>query len=91
MAKLFRYFDDWKTEIFTCPKCGWKGTFEEGDVEIYEALMDSSCPDCDYASTPMLAIVSWPTMEESIENWDEVSDIDKNIILMRKGFLDKLE
>ena len=91
MAKLFRYFDDWKEEVFTCPKCGWKGTFEEGDVEIHDQLMDSSCPDCDYKSTPMLAIVSWPTMEESEQNWDEVSDIDKQGILMRKKFLAKLE
>lgn len=91
MAKLFRYYDDWKTEIFTCPTCGWKGTFEEGDVEIHEQLMDSSCPDCDYWSTPMLAIVSWPTMEESEQNWDKVSVIDKHSILIRKAFLAKLE
>ena len=91
MAKLFRYYDDWKKEVFTCPKCAWTGTFEEGDVEIHDQLMDSSCPDCDYKSTPMLAIVSWPTMAESEENWEKVSDIDKHNILMRKKFLAKLE
>ncbi len=91
MAKLFRYFDDWKTEVFTCPKCGWTGIFEEGDVEIHDQLMDSSCPDCDYKSTPMLAIVSWPTMEESEKNWDKVSEGDKEVIIKRKRFLEKLE
>ena len=91
MAKLFRYFDGWKTEIFTCPKCGWKGTFEEGDVELYEALMDSSCPECDYWSTPMLAIVSWPTMQENEANWDKLNDIDKMATILRKEFLAKID
>jgi len=59
MARIFKYYDDWKTVIFECPKCGWKGTFDEGAVEYYEALMDSSCPACDFFSAPMLAIVSY--------------------------------
>ncbi len=91
MAKLFRYYDDWKSEVFTCPDCDWTGTFEEGCVEIYAELMDSSCPICDYYSTPTLAIVSYPTLEESEQNWDKVSDIDKYGILLRKSFLEKLE
>jgi hypothetical protein len=91
MAKLFRYFDDWKSETFTCPKCGWTGTFEEGDVEIHDELMDSSCPICDYYSTPMLAIVSFPTLEESEQNWDKVSEGDKKAIIKRKRFLKKLD
>ena len=91
MAKLFRYYADWKTEVFTCPDCGWTGTFEEGYVEMHAELMDSSCPICDYYSTPMLAIVSFPTLEESEQNWDKVSDFDKEGILLRKSFLEKLE
>ncbi len=87
-ANLFRYYDDgWKTEIFTCPTCGWQGTFEEGLVEMYEALMDSSCPVCPWGDAPMLAIVSWPTMDEMRENWAKVSPEDKAGFHRRERFL----
>jgi hypothetical protein len=46
IAKQFAYYDDWKSEPLECPKCGWKGTFEEGGVEAHRELMDSSCPRC---------------------------------------------
>jgi len=91
MAKLFRYFEDWKTEVFTCPNCGWQGTFQEGDVEIHAELMDSSCPACPYKSAPMLAIVSWPTLEEYRENWDKVSEVDKAGVRLRERFLATFE
>lgn len=91
MAKLFRYFQDWKTEIFTCPVCGWRGTFEEGSVEIYEELMDSSCPDCEWFDAPMLAIVSWPTIQECEDNRDKMEAIDIMALDMRKDFLAKFE
>ncbi|MBW1694049.1 MAG: Rdx family protein [Deltaproteobacteria bacterium] len=29
MAKRFGYYDNWKSAILHCPRCGWKGTFEE--------------------------------------------------------------
>lgn len=54
MAEHFQYRDDWKTRVFTC-SCGWTGTFEEGSVEHFEALMHSECPRCG----TMLAIVSY--------------------------------
>jgi hypothetical protein len=34
-------------------------------VEYYAELMDCSCPNCDYFDAPMLAIVSYPTLEEA--------------------------
>ena len=73
MAKHFGYYDDWKTEVLQCPKCGWKGTFEEGSVEQHNELMDCSCPECDWLETPMLAIVSYPTTGESRANWESLS------------------
>jgi len=80
MARIFKFYDDWKTAIFECPKCGWKGTFDQGAVEYYEALMDSSCPVCDFFSAPMLAIVSYPTLEERIAN-DDLCEWEKSLLL----------
>src|SRR5579871_878928 len=71
-ARHFNYFDDaWKTEILECPKCHWLGTFNEASVEYHDELMDSSCPKCDVFKTPMLAIVSYPTLEELRANQDK--------------------
>jgi len=76
-AKHFGYYDDWKTATLTCPKCGWSGTFEQGTVEHHNDLMDSSCPACDCLDSPMLAIVSYPTIADSRANWGKVSDADR--------------
>ncbi len=84
MARHFDYFDDWKTEILECPKCGWKGTFEEGDVGYYEQLMDSSCPTCSYPNDPMLAIVSYPTHDEVEANLDKLSVRERSAYRQRK-------
>ena len=71
-ARRFDYFDDsWKTEILECPTCHWLGTFEQGSVEHYDELMDCSCPKCDVFKSPMLAIVSYPTLEELRANQDK--------------------
>ncbi len=64
MAKRFGYYDNWKSAILHCRQCGWKGTFEEGSVEIHRDWMDTSCPTCD----ELLAVVSYPTNEESKDN-----------------------
>ena len=76
-AQIFKYYDDWKSEIFTCPKCGWTGTFEDGSVEYYDELMDCSCPKCPVFSAPMLAIVSYPTEAETEANWVKLSEFEK--------------
>ena len=70
-ARRFNYFDDYKAEILDCPKCHWFGTFEQGSVEYYAELMDCHCPKCDFRNTPMLAIVSYPTLEELRANQDK--------------------
>ncbi len=62
MSPLFEYDDpNWKTELLTCPQCGWQGTFNDGDIEFHEAIMDSSCPKCESLDAPVLAIVSYQT------------------------------
>ena len=68
-AKLFNCFDDYESVVLECPKCHWKGTFEHGSVdyhaELHAECADCSCPNCDYFDAPMLAIVSYPTIEEA--------------------------
>lgn len=86
-AKIFNYYDDWKNEVFECPRCGWRGTFDEGSVEYHSQLMDCSCRRCDVWSAPMLAIVSYPTMAEIEANWDRASEADKAWVSGRKKFL----
>ena len=73
MAKQFTYDEDWKSAELTCPICGWKGTFEQGDAEYYDELLDCSCPKCSFLTAPILAIVSYyskkaPDSEKQIQN-----------------------
>ena len=86
-ARHFSYYDDWKTAVLTCPKCGWTGVFEEGDVEHHEALMDSSCPDCQWPDSPMLAIVSYPTLAETEAHFDRLSKPEQEYFFRRKQFV----
>lgn len=83
----FQYFDDWRTAILRCECCGWTGTFEEGLVEIYRELMDSSCPACEPWPAPMLAIVSYPTLEEAEANREKMSESDQRNLDGRKSFM----
>jgi hypothetical protein len=87
MARRFGYYDDWKTPILQCLNCGWKGTFEQGSVDYFGALMDSSCPGCD----TMLAIVSYPTSAETDANMDKLTDQEKREVSARKRFLAQWE
>jgi len=73
MSAHFAWYDDWKTPVLTCPRCGWQGTFNEGAVEEHDQLMDSSCPKC----WKLVAIVLYPTIAESRANWDKLSDVEK--------------
>jgi len=67
-ARQFNYFDDWKNELMECPKCRWKGMFEQGSVEHYMEQMDSACPKCDVTQSPILAVVLYPTLPELRSN-----------------------
>ncbi len=72
MCACFEYFDDrWKTEVLECEKCHWQGRFEEGAVGYYDELMDSSCPNCPGLYGPILAMVSYPTLEQLRANQDK--------------------
>ncbi len=71
MSQVFEYEEDWEEIILTCTECNWKGTFREGDTEMYAEVMDSSCPNCDI----ILAVVSYPTTAEAAGYRNEVVDL----------------
>lgn len=73
MSAHFGWYDDWKTPVLTCPRCSWQGTFNEGWVEEYDQLIDSTCPKC----RKLVAIVLYPTIAESRANWDKLSVTEK--------------
>ncbi len=89
-ARKFSYYDDWKSTTLECWRCGWKGTFNEGLVELFEQLMDSTCPNC-RDDAPMLAIVMHPTTEESRENWSKLGPVDQAAVEAREAFVRYLE
>jgi hypothetical protein len=62
-AVHFKYYEDWRNSILTCPVCGWQGRWEEAEINHHSELMDAECPKC--ASPPMLAIVSYATADET--------------------------
>lgn len=49
--------------------------------------MDSSCPACDTLSSPMLAIVTFPTIEETEQNWTKATEEEKQFVHARKRWL----
>lgn len=89
-ARQFQYYDDWKSAVLECWRCGWKGTFNEGLVEAFDQLMDSTCPKCD-GDAPMLAIVNYPTLEESRQNWSRLSPSEQAGIAAREAFVRRFE
>jgi hypothetical protein len=58
-------------------------------VEYHEELMDCSCPVCDFFSAPMLAIVSFPTIEESRTNWDKLTNEERKQVEDIERFRDE--
>jgi hypothetical protein len=97
MSTKFNYFDDYKSAILECPTCHWKGTFEQGFVEYYAQLMDTTCPRCDILKAPILAIVSYPSLEEARANSDRpgirewVQQIDSRLDLFEAQKLRTVE
>jgi predicted RNA-binding Zn-ribbon protein involved in translation (DUF1610 family) len=64
-ALIFDYFDDgWRTDVYTCPMCGWEGShWEMSGPNLFRELMDFECPECE----KMLLIVNYATYKEARE------------------------
>ena len=73
MARIFNWFDSWKSERLDCPKCGWQGQIDMGSTNEFDELLDFCCPKCD----TMLAIINYPTQDEVRENQDKLSAAEK--------------
>lgn len=89
MSPIFGYYDDWKTPVRECPTCGWRGTFEEGSIEWFRELMTSSFPTC--LEGYSLAIVSYPSDEETEANLDRLSESERADFQCRKARLGRWE
>ena len=86
MSKRFNYYDAWQSVELECPRCHWKGKFNEGSVGYYRELQDCSCPKCDFFVSPILAIVSYPTIDEMLASGNP-ADIQQ--AKQREQFLQK--
>jgi hypothetical protein len=79
------YYDNWKQKPAICPECGWHGlgdTCERG--EDFRELFELCCPACG----KVLMTVLFPTIQESKDNWDTLSEEDKlavNIVEERQA------
>jgi hypothetical protein len=82
MTRMFSYFDDWQNQGLQCG-CGWRGPLRADGMDHHQELMDFCCPECD----TMLAIVSYPTDEEGLENLENLSEPDRKSVLRRQKFL----
>lgn len=79
-VKIYKWFDDWKSEKLVCEKCGWSGDFSAGLQEDYSDLFDVSCPKC----FEMVAVVGFPTLKENEENWEKLSEADQKAHVLQK-------
>jgi hypothetical protein len=84
MSKIFNWYDDWRTAVLECPKCHWIGRFSEGAAGQFAELIDCSCPQCDAFQTPVLAIVSFPTLQEMLGSGNPDDVREAGAILERR-------
>jgi hypothetical protein len=66
MSDSFSYYSNWRSEIVTCPKCGWKGCVQDGKIRYFGELLDCCCPRC-VLDHVILAMVGYPTGRETKE------------------------
>jgi len=65
MTKYFHYYDPgWEAEALECPRCQWRGTFDQGANAVYGEFTDCHCPRCEITQAPMLAVRMHPTLGE---------------------------
>jgi hypothetical protein len=59
VAKTAKYYSSWRKKRYAC-KCGWKGPHDEMSTELFDSLIELSCPECD----AHLLLVPYPTFDE---------------------------
>ena len=91
-ARSFGYYDRWQDEVLVCTRCGWRGKFNEGLVDYYETLMDCTCPSClSLEESTMLAVVHYPSLEESKAQGDQLTEAEKQSVVEREKWEAELE
>ena len=63
-VKTLKYAGNWREEILSCGRCGWRGTFEKGRTVYYDALIECNCPKCDAG---VLAMLVFPSRQPATE------------------------
>lgn len=73
MSEHFNYYDDWKAAELSCAPC--KLTIKGSDcpTDVFTEVFELNCPKCG----AILGIVAHPTIEESRQNWEKLSDLEK--------------
>ena len=58
---MLNYYDYEDEDQLVCPRCGWDGPVGGGNTELFEDLLQVSCPRCE----KHLLLASFPTEEET--------------------------
>jgi hypothetical protein len=70
----FNYYDDWKNADVQCEKCVWRGSGADlVEGEITDDLIELRCPSCHDCT----ALLIFPTLAESRENWHKLSESER--------------
>ena len=92
--KYYRYFDDhdaWKNDQLVCDKCGWQGTFEEGDLEVGSDSTSCMCPKCTDIWGHRLATVEHPTVEDAERHREMLSELDREHLDFQREHRDRVQ
>jgi hypothetical protein len=88
MALHWNYYDSWRAAEVDCPDCKWHGHGEALFLgEPFQDLFELDCPKCGKT----IAIVGWPTLEESRANWSKLSESQRKEVEERERFLAEVE
>ena len=93
-AKHYRYFEDQaalKNDQLTCAKCGWQGTFEEGDLEVGSNFTSCMCPKCTDFGGHILAMVEHPTIEDAERHRELLSEVDRELLDYQREHRDRVD
>lgn len=88
MTRYFHYYDkEWESEPLECPRCHWRGIFDQGATDVYSEFTDCHCPQCDITEAPMLAIRLHPTLGEMkrLGTLEEAAEAER-LIAAREAF-----
>jgi hypothetical protein len=82
------YYGNWRSEPFTCKACSWHCLGAELQPgEMFDALYEAECPTC----STVLAVVSYPTIAESLANWKTLSAAERCEVEVVENFNKRFE